>query len=99
MAIFGKLGAEPSLRRAEDELRRARPRQRRDDQLTAAEERVAGLVAAGMTNREVAARLYTTVATVEAHLTRIYSKLGVRSRTELARRASEGGLPANPPLT
>ena len=38
-----------------------------------------------MTNREVAAQLFTTVATVEAHLTRIYRKLGLRSRTQLAR--------------
>jgi DNA-binding NarL/FixJ family response regulator len=46
-------------------------------------------VADGLTNREVAAALFTTVATVEAHLTRIYSKIGVRSRTELARRLPE----------
>jgi predicted transcriptional regulator len=40
------------------------------------------------TNREVAAELFTTVSTVEAHLTRICRKLDVRSRTDLARRAS-----------
>jgi DNA-binding CsgD family transcriptional regulator len=44
------------------------------------------LVAAGHTNREVAAELFLTVHTVEKALTRIYSKLGVRSRAELARR-------------
>lgn len=49
---------------------------------------MAVLVAAGRTNREVAAELFTTVSTVEAHLTRIYRKLGVRSRTELARRGT-----------
>ena len=59
------------------------------DALTAAEERVATVVAAGRTNKEVAAELFTTVATVEAHLTRIYRKLGIRSRTELTRRVAE----------
>jgi DNA-binding CsgD family transcriptional regulator len=89
-AIFGELGADPWRRRALDDLRRARPRPRRDDSLTAAESRVAALVAAGRTNREVAAELFTTVATVEAHLTRIYRKLELRSRTELARAVADG---------
>ena len=90
--IFERLAASPSRERAIAELRRARPRPRRDDSLTAAEGRVAGLVAGGRTNKEVAAQLFTTVATVEAHLTRIYSKVGVRSRTELARRVADGTL-------
>ena len=76
--------------RAEKELRRARPRRRRDRELTNAERQVAALVAAGKANRAVAAQLFTTVATVEAHLTRIYRKLSVRSRTELARRVADG---------
>ena len=84
--IFAALGAAPARARVADELRRARPRPRTGDHLTAAESRVAALVAEGATNREAAARLFTTVATVEAHLTRIYAKLEVRSRTELARR-------------
>jgi DNA-binding CsgD family transcriptional regulator len=90
--LFEALRAEPALRRARDELRRARPRPRRDDRLTAAESRVATLVIEGRTNREVAASLFTTVATVEAHLTRIYSKLGVRSRSELTRRVMDGSV-------
>jgi DNA-binding NarL/FixJ family response regulator len=53
---------------------------------------VAALVAAGGTNREVAAELFTTVGTVEVHLTRIYRKLGLHSRTELAGRVAEGTL-------
>jgi DNA-binding NarL/FixJ family response regulator len=73
-------------------LRRANPRPRRDRELTTAERRVASLVAAGRTNREAAAQLFTTVATVEAHLTRIYRKVGLRSRTELARRVADGTL-------
>jgi DNA-binding CsgD family transcriptional regulator len=88
--IFTGLGAPIWLDRAEAELRRARPRPRRDRELTNAERRVAGLVVEGRTNREVAAELFVTNATVEAHLTRIYRKLGVRSRTELARAVTEG---------
>ena len=89
-AIFAGLGARLWAQRAEKELRRARPRPRRDHELTNAERQVAALVAAGKANREVAAQLFTTVATVEAHLTRIYRKLSVRSRTELARRVADG---------
>lgn len=52
--------------------------------LTPAEHRVAELVAAGGSNKEVAQALFVTVKTVEANLSRIYAKLGVRSRVELA---------------
>ena len=54
--------------------------------MTPSERRVADLVRAGKTNREIAAELFITVHTVEKALTRAYAKLGVRSRTELARR-------------
>jgi DNA-binding NarL/FixJ family response regulator len=54
------------------------------------ERSVAALVAEGRTNREVAAALYLSEKTVEANLTRIYEKLGVRSRTELAGNWSPG---------
>jgi DNA-binding NarL/FixJ family response regulator len=91
-AVFSELGAALWLERADRELRRASPRPRRDRDLTNAERRVAALVAEGRTNREVSAQLFTTVGTVEVHLTRIYRKLGIRSRTELARRAAEGEL-------
>jgi DNA-binding CsgD family transcriptional regulator len=87
--IFSDLGARLWHDRAERELRRAAPRPRRSDELTEAERRVTALVGAGRTNREVASELFTTVSTVEAHLTRIYRKLNVRSRTELARRLRE----------
>ncbi|MFI9270710.1 AAA family ATPase [Kitasatospora sp. NPDC052896] len=59
--------------------------------LTASEHRVAGLAADGATNREVAAALFVSVKTVEGTLSRVYRKLGVRSRTALAR-----ALAANP---
>ena len=91
-AVFVELGASLWVERAEKELRRANPRPRRDRELTSAERRVAVLAAAGKTNREIAAQLFTTVATVEAHLTRIYRKADVRSRTDLARRVADGSL-------
>ena len=46
---------------------------------------MAHLVAQGLTNREVAAELVVSAKTVEHHLSRVYAKVGVRSRTELAR--------------
>ncbi|MFE0465467.1 LuxR C-terminal-related transcriptional regulator, partial [Kitasatospora sp. NPDC058965] len=53
--------------------------------LTEAERRVAELAARGLSNREVARKLYITVSTVEQHLTRVYRKLGARRRVDLAR--------------
>ncbi len=52
--------------------------------LTQRERAVAHLVAAGLTNQEVAARLYVSVKTVEYHLARVYTKLGISSRRQLA---------------
>ena len=60
-----------------------------DGALTSTEQRIAGLVAQGRTNKQVAAQLYLTDRTVEGALTKIYAKLGVRSRTELARRFTD----------
>jgi len=57
--------------------------------LTPGEQRVAELVAAGLSNKEVAEQLYLSVYTVEAHLSRAYAKLGVRSRGQLARRLGD----------
>ncbi|WP_409180789.1 AAA family ATPase [Amycolatopsis sp. VS8301801F10] len=51
--------------------------------LSTAEEPVATMAALGMTNREISAKLFITVSTVEQHLTRVYRKLQVRSRAEL----------------
>jgi DNA-binding CsgD family transcriptional regulator len=53
-------------------------------ELSAAEQRVAALVALGHTNREIGRQLVITVSTVEQHLTRIYRKLGAAGRVELA---------------
>ena len=53
-------------------------------ELTPQEDAVSALVAQGLSNREVAAELYVSPKTVQYHLTRIYAKLGLRSRSELA---------------
>ena len=58
---------------------------------------MAGLAAQGHTNREIAARLFVTVGTVEQHLTRIYRKLDVNSRAELAIRLGPGPAVEPPP--
>jgi DNA-binding NarL/FixJ family response regulator len=55
------------------------------DELTPRELEIALQVADGGTNKEVAARLFLSPKTVELHLGRVYRKLGIRSRTELAR--------------
>jgi len=86
LAIFEELGADLWSRRARAELGSVGGRAASGDELTPAEARVAALVAEGLTNREVAAALFVSDHTVEFHLTRVYRKLGVRSRAELARR-------------
>jgi DNA-binding CsgD family transcriptional regulator len=94
-AIFERLGAPLWQQRADDEISRVgmRARSRAAAQaawpsasglaLTAAEQRVADLVTSGRTNPEIAAELFMGLRTVEAHLSRVYRKLSVRSRTEL----------------
>jgi DNA-binding CsgD family transcriptional regulator len=92
---FERVGADPWVERANAELRASgqtlRARSMPDsDQLTPSELQVALRVAEGLTNREVAAAIFLSPKTVEHHLSSIYRKLGIRSRTELARRmASE----------
>ncbi|HZQ82904.1 MAG TPA: AAA family ATPase [Gaiellaceae bacterium] len=81
--LFAAIGSPGWAERTRLELARFGGRQSTSG-LTQAEERVAELVRRGLTNKEVAAELMITVSAVERHLTRIYSKLGVRSRTELA---------------
>jgi DNA-binding CsgD family transcriptional regulator len=56
------------------------------DGLASMERQVAALVMEGATNREIATQLFLSVKTVEATLTRVYRKLGVRSRTQLSSR-------------
>jgi DNA-binding CsgD family transcriptional regulator len=85
LAGFEQLGAATWVEKTRRELGQIGGRTRQEG-LTAAERRVAALVAEGRTNREVAAALFLTERTVASHLTHVYAKLGIRSRTELARR-------------
>jgi DNA-binding NarL/FixJ family response regulator len=66
---------------------------RRGGVLTAREEEIAQLVAAGQTNPEIAAELYLSPRTVERHIGNILTKLGYRSRVQIAAEAAAGRLP------
>jgi DNA-binding NarL/FixJ family response regulator len=88
--LFHQVGAPPWEERAEAELRATgETARRRDpstlDQLTPQELQIAGLVASGMTNRQIAAQLYLSPRTIDYHLRKVFSKLGLSSRTELVR--------------
>jgi DNA-binding CsgD family transcriptional regulator len=83
LTIFEELGARLWAEKARAELGRISGRRPADDELTETERRVAELAAQGRTNREIAAELYMGISTVEAHLSQVYRKLGVR-RAELA---------------
>jgi DNA-binding CsgD family transcriptional regulator len=85
-AVFVRLGTPVQAQQATAELASLGGRRTQEGALTPVEERIAALVAVGQTNREVAVALFMSVRTVESHLGRIYRKLGLRSRTELARR-------------
>jgi ATP/maltotriose-dependent transcriptional regulator MalT len=96
LAAFEELSAEAFADRARAELKRIGGRRRSEGGLTATERQIAELVAQGHSNKEVAAALFVTVKTVEANLSRVYAKLGLRSRAELARLMA-GGEPAAKP--
>jgi len=86
--LFRQVGAPPWEERAAAELRATgETARRRDpstlDQLTPQELQIARLVAEGMTNRQIAAQLYLSPRTIDYHLRKVFSKLGVASRTEL----------------
>jgi DNA-binding CsgD family transcriptional regulator len=89
LAVFDALPAPLWTQRARAELERIGGRRGSAGELTPSERRVADLVLAGKTNREIASELFVTVHTVEKALTRTYAKLGVHSRTELARRLAD----------
>jgi DNA-binding NarL/FixJ family response regulator len=91
---FERIGAAAYAERTRHELRATGEtlRSRTGDepaQLTAQELQIALLVARGATNREAAASVFLSPKTVEKHLSNAYRKLGLRSRSELARRLAD----------
>jgi DNA-binding CsgD family transcriptional regulator len=87
---FSMMGAEAFAERAAGELRAAGGHQRHRatnalDELTPQEARIAELVSEGSTNPEIAEHLFISRRTVEYHLSHVFAKVGVTSRTELAR--------------
>jgi DNA-binding CsgD family transcriptional regulator len=93
--LAAEMGHRPLLAQIEQELPRIAAA-RSGTELTAAERRVADLIAAGATNRDAAAALFVSVRTVETHVASIYRKLGVRTRAELARKLSAPLAAADP---
>jgi DNA-binding CsgD family transcriptional regulator len=92
LEIFEYTGARLWADKTREELGRTGLRRARPGDLTEAERRVAELAASGLTNREVAAKLFMSPKTVEANLARVYRKLDIHSRAELGARL--GGTPA-----
>ena len=76
------------LEKTGSELRRIGGRIASDEELSETERQIVELVVAGRRNREVAAELSLSPNTVAWNLSKVYRKLGVRSRTELAARVS-----------
>jgi DNA-binding CsgD family transcriptional regulator len=90
LEVFDDVRAEPWAERARQELRASGETARKRDvstleNLTPQELQTARLVAEGLSNRQVAERMYVSPRTVEYHLSHAYQTLGVRSRSELAR--------------
>lgn len=84
--LFGSLPAPLWRARVDNELARVGALRNHSAALTPTEQQIAQLTAAGRSNRETADALFCSVKTVEWNLSKIYRKLGVRSRTELAAR-------------
>jgi DNA-binding NarL/FixJ family response regulator len=85
---FDALGAVPWGERARQELRASGVTSRRRvpetrDQLTPQELQIAGMAAGGLSNREIGQQLYISHRTVGYHLSRVFPKLGITSRTQL----------------
>jgi DNA-binding CsgD family transcriptional regulator len=86
LAVFDELGARQWAAKTRDELARIGGRRPAPKNLTETEQRVASLAAEGRSNKEIAAALFVSAHTIEAHLSRVYRKLEIRSRAELAHR-------------
>ena len=97
LGIFDELGARLWSEKARAELKRIGGRApAQPGALTPTEERVAALVAAGHTYQEVADALFVSPKTVQWNLSKIYRKVGVRSRAELAAKLAAEQTPAVP---
>ena len=93
-SAFEEIGSTGWAEQARTELARTGGRRRQAaGELTEAERRVVELAVEGLSNKEIARALFVTVPTVETHLSRVYAKLGVRSRAQLAGRLSAGRQP------
>jgi DNA-binding CsgD family transcriptional regulator len=95
LATFEAYHAEPLAERARGELRATgESARKRDpstiDQLTPQELQIARFVAEGLSNKEVAAQLFLSPRTIDAHLRKVFAKLGITSRTQLARQPLGG---------
>jgi DNA-binding CsgD family transcriptional regulator len=101
LAVFDELQAKPWAEKVRVELRatgeRIRSRPQLGEELTPQEIQVGLQVAEGKTNKEAAAALFLSPKTIEYHLASVYRKLDVRSRRELIKRFSGGGLAALEP--
>jgi DNA-binding NarL/FixJ family response regulator len=89
--LFSEFGMEAFAERARVELEATGERARKRtvdtlDELTPQEAQISRLVARGHTNKEIAAQLFISPSTVEYHLRKVFRKLGVKSRTQLANR-------------
>jgi DNA-binding NarL/FixJ family response regulator len=89
-------GGSPLAPVAASALLRSRQARSYLQDLTAREREVLELLAAGLSNRAIGERLGVTEATVKAHLTRVYTRLGVTDRVSAAMRAREMGLGPKP---
>jgi DNA-binding CsgD family transcriptional regulator len=89
LEIFERLEAPIWAERTNGELAVVSARRRAPDELTATELRVAELAATGLTNRAIAQAAFISEKTVEAHMARVYLKLGIRSRAELGARMAK----------
>jgi DNA-binding CsgD family transcriptional regulator len=102
LEIFDELGTRLWSDRARAELARIGGRAPSEIDLTPTERRVAELIAAGGTYREVADALFISPKTVQWNLSKIYRKLGIRSRAQLAASLAAasgvGSTPAGPPV-
>jgi DNA-binding CsgD family transcriptional regulator len=97
--LASEMGMARLLERSRRELLLAGSRPRRTratgpTSLTDAQRDVASLAAEGLTNRQIAERLFVTIKTVETHLMAVYRKLGIRSREELALALGSTAMPA-----